>query len=122
MPAGRQEDALGSGARGRGVAAELAEQPGARLQPLSLRRAQRDAECRRGFLFAVAGEEAALDDVGQPGGDLREALQRVIELDQTFVAVDRERFGVGERDLKRAGIVRDEFVWGITREDWLARR
>ena len=24
--------------------------------------------------------------------------------------------------LKRAGIVRDEFVWGITREDWLARR
>src|SRR5450755_194130 len=94
---------LALGRTPRRAAAELAIQPGPRLEPIALRRAQRDTERGRRFFLAVAGEEAALDDIGQPWRDLRQTLERVVEFDQAFVAVDGEPFGVRKRHVHGAG-------------------
>ena len=69
-------------------AAQLAEQPRACLEPVSLDGAQRHAERPRRVFLAVSSKKTTLDHIGQPRHLFGQPLHRLVERQHALVRID----------------------------------
>src|SRR5262249_49777701 len=104
-PRGREAPVL---ARVRGRVVERAIEDRPRLGPVAPNGSSRNAEALGRLFFGHATEEAAFDDARQPLIDLREVVQRLIELEERLWiarAVD-ESVVEGDGPLRSAALLR----------------
>ena len=84
----------------RGAAGQLAIQPRAGLEPVSLHRAQRHAQDAGRVLLAITAEEAAFDHLCQAWHFGGEPLHGFIQRQQALIGLHRQIYGVRERQMK----------------------